>query len=64
MNLEEQGFFDIEKQQRIQNRNYEESMQNKFNKGSTPSNNVQKLISSKDLKITSKKVDWIIEKIN
>ena len=63
MNLEEHGFFDIEKQQRIQNRNYEESMQNKFNKGSTPSNNVQKLISSKDLKITSKKVDWIIEKI-
>ena len=38
-------------------------MQKKLKKGFTPSNNVQKPISSKDLKLITKKVDWLIDKI-
>ena len=41
----------------------EEKMQKKLKGGYTHSHNVQKPISAKDLKITSRKVDWIIHKI-
>ena len=63
MTLEDFGYVDIEKKQQIQNQNYEKQMHQKFNIGSTPSNNVQKPISSKNLKDSSRKVNWIIEKI-
>ena len=63
MTLEDFGYVDIEKKQKLQNQYYENQMRKKFKIGSTPPNNVQKPISSKDLKITSRKVDWIIDKI-
>ena len=63
MKYEEHGCIDINKLQEIENQKIEEKMQKKFKKGFTPSHNVQKLISAKDLKITSRKVDWIIDKI-
>ena len=63
MKYEDFGYVDIEKKQQIQNQNYEKLMHQKMNNVNTPSNNVQKPISSKDLKLTTKKVDWIIDKI-
>ena len=63
MKYEDFGYVDIEKKQQIQNQNYEKLMHQKLNHVNTPSNNVQKPISSKDLKLTTKKVDWIIDKI-
>ena len=63
MKYEEHGCIDINKLQEIENQKIEEKMQKKLRKGFTPSNNVQKPISSKDLKLTTKKVDWIIDKI-
>ena len=63
MTLEDFGYVDIEKKQKLQNQHYENQMHKKFKIGSTPPNNVQKPISSKDLKLITKKVDWIIDKI-
>ena len=63
MTLEDFGYVDIEKKQKLQNLNYEKLMHQKLNHINTPSNNVQKPISSKDLKLTAKKVDWIIDKL-
>ena len=63
MKYEEHGCIDINKLQEIENQKIEEKMQKKLRKGFTPSHNVQKPISAKDLKITSRKVDWIIDKI-
>ena len=63
MKYEEHGCIDINKLQEIENQKIEEKMQKKLKKGFTPSHNVQKPISAKDLKITSRKVDWIIDKI-
>ena len=63
MKYEEHGCIDINKLQEIENQKIEEKMQKKLKKGFTPSNNVQKPISSKDLKLITKKVDWIIDKI-
>ena len=63
MKYEDFGYVDIEQKRQIQNHNYEKLMHQKLNHRNTPSNNVQKPISSKDLKITSRKVDWIIDKI-
>ena len=63
MKYEEHGCIDINKLQEIDNQKIEEKMQKKLKKGLTPSHNVQKPISAKDLKITSRKVDWIIDKI-
>ena len=63
MKYEEHGCIDINKLQEIENQKIEEKMQKKFKIGSTPPNNVQKPISSKDLKLITKKVDWIIDKI-
>ncbi len=63
MTLEDFGYVDIEKKQKLQNQNHEKLMHQKLNYGKTPSNNVQKPISAKDLKITSRKVGWIIDKI-
>ena len=63
MKLEDFGYVDIEKKQKLQNQNYENQMHKKFKIRSTPPNNVQKPISSKDLKLITKKVDWIIDKI-
>ena len=51
MKYEDFGYVDIEKKQQIQNQNYEKLMHQKFNHVNTPSNNVQKPISSKDLKV-------------
>ena len=63
MKYEDFGYVDIEKKQQIQNQNYEKLMHQKMNHVNTPSNNVQKPISSKDLKLTTKKVDWILTKL-
>ena len=63
MKYEEHGCIDINKLQEIENQKIEEKMQKKLKKGFTPSINVQKPISSKDLKLITKKVDWIIDKI-
>ena len=57
MKYEEHGCIDINKLQEIENQKIEEKMQKKLKKGFTPFHNVQKPISAKDLKITSKKVD-------
>jgi hypothetical protein len=63
MKYEEYGCIDINKLQEIENQKIEEKMQKKLKGGYTHSHNVQKPISAKDLKITSRKVDWIIHKI-
>ena len=63
MKYEDFGYVDIEKKRQIQNQNYEKLMHQKMNHVNTPSNNVQKPISAKDLKISSRKVNWIIDKI-
>ena len=63
MKYEEHGCIDIKRLQEIENQKIEEKMQKKLNKGCTPSHNVQKPISAKDLKVSSRKVDWTIEKI-
>tara|TARA_B100000886_G_scaffold124004_1_gene83551 strand:- start:124 stop:1215 length:1092 start_codon:yes stop_codon:yes gene_type:complete len=63
MRYEEHGCIDINKLQEIENQKIEEKMKKKSEIGYTPSHNVQKPISAKDLKISSRKVDWTIEKI-
>ena len=45
MTLEDFGYVDIEKKQKLQNQKYENKMYQKFNSRSTHSNNVQKPIS-------------------
>ena len=47
MTLEDFGYVDIEKKQKVQNQNYENQMHKKFKIGSTPSNDVQNLFHQK-----------------